>query len=91
MLTEIGSVIVPVIRSAAAKFTINQLNGLRRFLFGSNATDSIMRIFPKTLRKDRIRQIPVVTTASASGTSENGQLTMTEIHFLQNIDNYNMH
>jgi hypothetical protein len=91
MLTEIGSVMVPVIRSAAAKFTINQLNGVRRFLFGSNATNRITRIFPRILKKDRIREMPVVITANASGTSENGQFfskcPLPNCIVLQNIDN----
>ena len=72
-VTGIRSLMVPAIRSAAAKFTINQLNGALRFLFGSNATARIMRIFPRIFKKDRIREMPVVRTDSASGASENGQ------------------
>jgi hypothetical protein len=91
MLTEIGSVRVPVIRSAAAKFTISQLNGVRRFLFGSNTTDRIMRIFPRTFKKHRIRQTQVVITANASGIPDNGQFfskcSLTKCIVLQNIDN----
>jgi hypothetical protein len=86
---------VPAIRSATAKFTINQLNGVRRFLFGSNATARIMRIFPRILTKDRIREMPAVRTDNASGASENGQLfsnwPLTNCIVLQNIDNYSMH
>ena len=70
-LAFIGFVIAPAIRSAAAKFTINQLNGLRRFLLGSKTTARIMRMLPTMLVRDRIREMTVVVTARDSGASVN--------------------
>jgi hypothetical protein len=39
----------PIIKSAAAKFTTKQLNGVRKFLFGSKTTAKMTRMFPGIL------------------------------------------
>ena len=63
----------PAIKSAVAKFTTSQLNGVRRFLFGSNATAKIMRLFPRIFERNRILETAVVIAVSATGSPENGQ------------------
>ena len=44
---------MPEIKSAIARFTTNQLNGIRKFLFGSRTRAKMMRMLPETLMKDQ--------------------------------------
>ena len=73
MNTEEGSVRMPTTRSATAMFTINQLNGVRRFLFGSNTTARTMSTFPRMFKIQRMAEALVVSIDNASGAEINRQ------------------
>ena len=59
-----GSVMKPTIKSAVAKFTTNQLNRVRRFLFGLRATAYTMRILLGILV--RIKTILIIEIANGN-------------------------